>query len=175
MSKSDYALTPIKPIINAIDYQKYIGDIIERLTTTTGILESLYRYAINDTTMLDDLKSSVLIRRTRDMPYWQGASGCKHQIDESFSTFDEKIILLVECKRWRNTVDFPSICTILIRLIDIGKLRPGSTILGMMVTTQGYKGKLGGKEKERTNIGKIIGYFNQMDIYLILQQVPDIS
>jgi Restriction endonuclease len=39
--------------------------------------------------------------------FLKGASGQQHQIDVSFidSTFDEKKLVLIECKRWKDPVD----------------------------------------------------------------------
>ncbi|HEV8715425.1 MAG TPA: hypothetical protein VGX03_21670 [Candidatus Binatia bacterium] len=66
---------------------------------------------------------------------WEGISQAKHQIDVSVEGYND--VLLVECKKWKEQVDFPSFLSFLARIIDI-KSKEKRNIHGIFVTTVGF-------------------------------------
>lgn len=154
-------------------YEKQVGDIVQKLTSTPGILASLFKPFVDDIELIKMLAGVQIKRRTSEKPKWQGASGYKHQIDESFSTEDEKVILLVECKHWKKAVDFPTFSTFMVRLIDIATNSQNRTVLGMIVTPQGHKGRAGSREEDKQCIAKIQNQFNLMGYHVVFQILTD--
>ena len=91
---------PTKKVMSWAGYQQCVGDYFERqLDDDPAYLKRLFGGVANNPVWVspNGLKWK---RRTSERPKWEGASGCFHQIDESFSTEDESIILLIECKHY---------------------------------------------------------------------------
>ena len=89
---------PLDPEMRFQDYEQHVGNVIERWINKPGALKSLFEHLLTNRETLESLDGLCLIRRTLEKSHWEGASGCQHQIDESFSTEDEKVIVLIECK-----------------------------------------------------------------------------
>jgi hypothetical protein len=164
---------PVNPGMGYKEYERYVESVIEKQINTPRHLTSLYKHLIDDIDVLKSLENVQLRCRTSEKPRWKGASDYDHQIDVSFSTDDERVILLVECKHWTKSVDFPSFSAFLIRVIDIATLRRDSVVLGMLVTTQGAKGKAGGRKEDRDCIAKVQTRFCEMGYYISFQWLPD--
>lgn len=69
--------------------------------------------------------------------HWTGVSGFAHQIDVSVESLDD--LLLIECKRWTESVDVPSFLTFLARVIDIRETRRYPHIHASVVTTKNFE------------------------------------
>jgi hypothetical protein len=67
---------------------------------------------------------------------WVGASGFKHQIDVSFESPQD--IVLVECKKWASTVDVPAFLTFFARVLDIKPKHEDKTVHGKIVTNREF-------------------------------------
>jgi hypothetical protein len=171
--KREAIWNPVNPELNYSEYEKHVEDVIEKQVNAPHYLISLYKHLINDVVHLKSLEEVHLKRRTIEKPRWQGASRYCHQIDVSFSTEDERIILLVECKHWAKSIDFPTFSAFLIRVIDIATFQRDSIVLGMLVTTQGPKGKTGGNEENQDCIARVTTQFSKMGYYVLFQWLPD--
>jgi len=164
---------PVNPEMAHEEYERQVDGVIEKQINTHCYLTSLYEHLIDDVEILKSLEGVQLRCRTSEKPRWKGASGYDHQIDASFSTEDERVILLIECKHWTKSVDFPTFSAFLVRVIDIATLRRDSVVLGMLVTTQGPKGKAGGRKEDRDCISKVQTQFCEMGYYVSFQWLPD--
>ena len=165
---------PTNPEMSATEYERYSGDVIEKLFESGSLdLESAFKHPIDDTKLLKSLADLCPQRRTSEKPKWKGASGCEHQIDESFTTGNESVILLVECKHRRKCINIPEFSRFLVAVIDIATEKQNSTVLGMMVTTQGIQGRSGGKEEDQSCIAELQTQFSKMGYYVTFQIVPD--
>ena len=157
----------INPEMSPTGYERYVGDVIEKRFESGSLdLESVFKHLIDDTKLLKSLAGVRLKRRTCERRKWKGASGCKHQIDESFATGNESVILLVECKYWKNPVTIPAFSRFLVAVIDIAAEKQNSTVLGMMVTPQGIQGESGGKEEDQSCIAKLQTHFAELGYYV---------
>ena len=167
---------PMNPKISPTDYERRIGDIIEQgFTSEYWDLQSLFKHTIENTEILRALAG---LRPPRTIPQnkiqrWEGASGCAHQIDESFAMADKSAILLVECKHWGRRIDVRAFSRFLVAVVDIAEAKQYRTVLGMIATTQGTQGKAGTKEKDLGCIEKLRIQFEEMGYHIIFQQVPD--
>ena len=100
------------------EYEKVVRDIVE----------SLFRQVENIT--------PEQIKHGRES-LCRGASTFPHQIDVLAAGGGD--IILVECKRWAETVDVPSFLTFLARILDIRPVENERTIHAVMVTTKGFE------------------------------------
>jgi hypothetical protein len=164
---------PINPEMKYKEYEKQVGDAIEKLVNKPDFLISSYKHLINDFEHLKSLEEVHLKRRTTEKPRWKGASTYCHQIDVSFSTEDERVILLVECKHWKKSVNFPTFSAFLVRVVDIGTFHRNSIVLGMLVSTQGPQGKAGGKVEAQDCIARVTTQFSNMGYYVLSLLLTD--
>ena len=164
---------PLNPQITPHHYERHVGDVIEAWINTPGALKSLFKHLLPDREILQSLEGLRLNRTTSEKPHWQGASGYQHQIDESFTTDDERVIVLIECKHWSNTIDIPAFSTFLIRLVDIAMKDQGRTVLGILATTQGPQGRFGGTDDDQDCIAKLQTYFSSIGCPIAIQWLPD--
>lgn len=171
--KKQIKWNPINTEITPEEYERHVEKRIEKFVNIPGSLVSLYKQQISDIELLKSLEQVHMLRRTSEKPKWKGASGYDHQIDASFSTEDERVILLVECKHLSKSVDFQAFSAFLVRIIDIATLQRNSLVLGMLVTTQGHKGRGGGKEEDQDCIAKIQSQFSGMGYYVVFQWLLD--
>ena len=172
--KTNYNL--LNPESSSRKYETYVEETIEQyIIKPPGVLESLFKHLISDIEILKSLTTEIPLRSRRaEKPRWKGASGYEHQIDCSFSTEDERVIVLVETKRKGGTINIPEFSTFLVRVIDIATGYPNSAVLGIMVTTQGYQGRDGGRIEDRNCIGKLKAQFNKMGFYITIQTLNDV-
>jgi hypothetical protein len=162
---------PINPEMGSSEYEQYVGYTIEKLANDPGFVHSLFKHLIDDHTLLESLAELHLKRTTAEKPKWRGASGYEHQIDESFSTEDEKVIILIECKHWATCIDLPAFSAFLVRVIDIASEERGNVVLGILVTTQGHKGRAGGEDQGC--ISRLQTYFSRIGYPIEIQWLPD--
>jgi hypothetical protein len=72
----------------------------------------------------------------------KGASGQEHQIDVSFidSSFDEKTLVLIECKRWKDPVDVSVPKVLKYNLDDLSASEEFPNVnLGIITTTSRFQ------------------------------------
>ena len=108
---------------------------------------------------LNSLAAEPLNKMTGQKPKWEGASGHWHQIDGSFSTDDDEVILLIECHHSGKATPIPKFCTLLVRLMDIAAKETDSIVLGALVSTQGPQGGFSGSPEDQDAIGRLRWYF----------------
>jgi hypothetical protein len=169
---------PTKSEMSWAEYQEYVGDYFQKqLDGDPEYLRCLFRRVVNDSKIRESLSGLKWKRRTSEKPKWEGASGCCHQIDESFSTEDESAILLIECKHYGQNskgearlVDVKDFSRFLVAVIDISMKRQGSVVLSIVTTTQGIQGKSG---KEEDCIAKLRSYFSEIGYPIQEFLVPD--
>ena len=163
----------LNPEITYRDYEKHVEETIENVVKGPSQLLSLFKLMNDDFEILKSLEQVPLQNRTLEKPTWEGASGYSHQIDASFSTQDERVILLIESKHLKKSVDFPSFSAFLIRVIDIRNSHTNSLVLGLLVTTQGPKGKAGGTKIDQDCIDRVRSQFSKMRYYVSFLWLPD--
>ena len=164
---------PLGPNVDYAVYERRVGDILDKLANDPSFAKELFRYSIQDLDLWLALGNVRLVRRTPARPTWAGASGYAHRIDESFSTEDARVIVLVECKHWAKTIGIPEFSTFLVRLIDIAKKEDSSHVLGILVTTQGAQGGGGGHPEVRSGVTKLRDYFDIQGYPIAIQVLAD--
>lgn len=172
MSKSIW--NPLNPDTNSTKYERRVGDVLqEQFNNNPQLLASLFQSLTYNSKTLSLLVNARLRRRTFEKSRWEGASGCFHQIDESFSTDDESIIVLVECKCMKKSVRIPEFSTLLMRVIDIAAKEQQKIVLGILVTNQGPQGRFGGDEEHQDCISKLQTHFSKIGHCIAIQWLPD--
>lgn len=171
MSKTIW--NPLNPDMSSQDYERHVGSVIERQINAPGALKSLFQHLLGNRETIESLDGLHLARRTSEKPHWEGASGYEHQIDESFSTKDEEIIVLVECRHWSEGIDIPAFSTFLIRVIDIAMKDSNKIVVGILATTQGPQGRFGGREEDQDCIAKLQTHFGSIGYPISIQWLPD--
>jgi len=167
---------PLDPNGSHRCYELSVGDEIERqMRQDPGFLRSLFRHSIDDRAILESLTGPEMRRVTTERPTWKGASGYDHQIDESFTADNDAVIVLVECKRWSECLDILAVSTCLVRVMDVADALRGSTVLGMIVTTQGVQGRVGRVEEHCDASAKLIAYFCRKGYPVTVQWLPDMG
>ena len=70
---------------------------------------------------------------------WKGISGFGHQIDVSYE--NDKDVLLVECKRWKNSIPAATFLALWARVIDIecGQESKGRKFRGALVVSKDFQ------------------------------------
>jgi hypothetical protein len=164
---------PINKEKSPEEYEQRVGDVIEELICAPDFLASLFENLVDDRRLLEALTGLRVNRRTSEKPRWKGASGYEHQIDESFSTDDERVVVLVECKCWAKSIGIPEFSTFLVRLIDIASEKQNCIILGILVTTQGHQGRGGGREQDQDCIAKLQSHFGKNGYPIAIQILSD--
>ena len=167
-------MNPLDPDIGWAPYERYIGDMWDAELKQPGGVKQYFSSWTEDLEMLEALSNVRLRRRTKEKPHWLGASGYAHQIDESFSSDGDKVVVLVECKHWNHPVGLPALSTFLVRLIDIGDALPESRVLGIITTTQGPQGAFGGLPGTGDVVEKLRTYFSSKGYVVMFQVVADV-
>jgi hypothetical protein len=67
----------------------------------------------------------------------KGQSGYAHQIDVSVE--NDRDLLLIECKMWKDPVKVPAFLAFLARIVDISPAQSSRKIHASLVTTKGFQ------------------------------------